>query len=184
MRISFVAALLLAFVVTAPRASADITSSTAGGFVSDHTMTIKAPRSKVFHSLTAEVGRWWDPQHSYSGDAANFSIDARPDGCFCERLKDGFIVHMSVVYSQRDTVLRMQGGLGPLQEMAVNGTLTFALGDADGGGTRLHYTYAVGGFSPDGLDKLAVPVDQVMLGQLHRLQRYVETGSPEAAPKP
>ncbi|HEY6598354.1 MAG TPA: hypothetical protein VIZ30_03540, partial [Pseudomonadales bacterium] len=67
MRISFVAALLLACVVTAPLARADITSSTAGGFVSDHTMTIKAPRSKVFHSLTAEVGRWWDAQHSYSG---------------------------------------------------------------------------------------------------------------------
>ena len=133
----------------------------------------------MFKSLTDEVGRWWDPNHSYSGDAANFSIDTRPGGCFCERLKEGSVAHMTVVAVQRDTLLRLLGGLGPLQPMAVSGSMTFSLGDADGGATRLHYTYAVGGYSPDGLDKLAVPVDQVQLGQLQRLQRYVETDNPE-----
>ena len=51
--------------------------------------------------------------------------------------------------------------------------------DWPNGATRLQYRYAVGGYSPEGLAELAVPVDQVQLGQLQRLQRYVETGNPE-----
>ncbi len=179
MRVPIVVALILTLVAQPRGASADVTASAASGFVSQHTLIIAAPRARVFHSLTDEVGHWWDAQHSYSGDAANFSIDTKPGGCFCERLKDGAVVHMTVVFTQRDALLRMLGGLGPLQQMAVSGSMTFALSDADGGATRLHYTYAVGGFSPEGLDTLAVPVDQVQLGQLKRLQRYVETGSPE-----
>lgn len=182
MRVSIVVSLMLSFVVVPGSASADVTASAADGFISDHVLTIAAPRARVYHSLTEEVGRWWDPAHSYSGDAANFSIDTKPGGCFCERLKDGAVAHMTVVFADRDKSLRMLGGLGPLQQMAVSGSMTFALSDADAGATRLHYTYAVGGYSPEGLDKLAVPVDQVQLGQLQRLQRYLETGDP--APKP
>ena len=51
-----------------------------------------------FDALTDDVGRWWNPEHSYSGVAANFSIDARAGGCFCERLKDGSVAHMTVVF--------------------------------------------------------------------------------------
>ena len=179
MRARSIVSLILSLAAIPHGANAEVTSSSASGFISEHVVIIAAPRARVFQSLTDEVGRWWDPNHSYSGDAANFSIDTRPSGCFCERLKDGSVAHMTVVAVQRNTLLRMLGGLGPLQQMAVSGSMTFSLGDADGGATRLHYTYAVGGYSPDGLDKLAVPVDQVQLGQLQRLQRYVETDNPE-----
>ncbi|MCX7063891.1 MAG: SRPBCC domain-containing protein [Proteobacteria bacterium] len=160
------------------RADADVTANAAAGFISEHTLIISAPRTQVFRALTDQVSRWWDPQHSYSGDAANFSIDARPGGCFCERLTDGGVMHMTVVFAQRDTTLRMLGGLGPLQEMAVTGSMTFSLSDADAGTTRLNYRYAVGGYSPEGLQELAIPVDQVQLGQLQRLKRFIETGNP------
>ncbi len=175
---------ILVLISMSPLANADVTASSAGGFVSEHALTIAAPRARVFEALTNEVGRWWDPQHSYSGSSTNFSIDARPGGCFCERLNDGGVAHMTVVFVQRDTTLRMLGGLGPLQAMAVSGSMTFSLSDAPDHATRLQYRYAVGGYSPEGLDGLAVPVDQVQLGQLERLQRYVETGNPEpAAPR-
>ena len=78
----------------------------------------------------------------------------------------------------------MVGGLGPLQAMAVSGSMTFTLAATDGGGTRLEYVYAVGGYSPDGLDELAEPVDRVQLGQLQRLQRFIETGNPDAPTTP
>jgi uncharacterized protein YndB with AHSA1/START domain len=172
----------IAFFVTLlvlPFARADVTASAANGFVSDWDLVIAAPRQKVFRALTDEVGRWWDPAHSYSGDAANFSIDARAGGCFCERLGDGAVAHMTVVFVERDKQLRLLGGLGPLQSMAVSGSMTFTLSDASAG-TRLQYHYAVGGYAPDGVDQLAEPVDRVQLGQLQRLQRYVETGNPVA----
>ncbi len=178
MRLSTV--VTLALISTSPLAHADVTSSSASGFVSEHVMTIAAHREAVFRALTDEVGRWWNPEHSYSGDAANFSLDARPGGCFCERLNDGGVVHMTVVFVQRNSTLRMLGGLGPLQEMAVSGSMTFTLSDQPNGTSRLQYRYAVGGYSPEGLERLAGPVDRVQLGQLERLKRYVETGDPEA----
>jgi uncharacterized protein YndB with AHSA1/START domain len=182
MRIPTIATVVLA--TLSQLANADVIASSAAGFVSEHVLTIAAPRARVFEALTNEVGRWWDPQHSDSGNAANFSIDPRPGGCFCERLNDGGVAHMTVVFVQRDAVLRMVGGLGPLQSMAVSGSMTFALSDAAAGTTRLEYRYAVGGYSPEGLDRLAIPVDQVQLGQLERLLRYVETGNPEPASAP
>lgn len=166
-----------------PLANAVVTATSAGGFVSEHILTIAAPRTRVFEALTEEVGRWWNPAHSYSGNSANFSIDARPGGCFCERLNDGGVAHMTVVFVQRDAELRMLGGLGPLQAMSVSGSMTFSLSDTSEKATRLQYTYAVGGYSPEGLEGLAAPVDQVQLDQLERLRRYVETGNPELAPR-
>ena len=43
-------------------------------------------------------------------------------------------------------------------------------------GTLLNYRYAVGGYVPGGLEPLAEPVDRVQLGQLMRLQQFVDTG--------
>jgi hypothetical protein len=78
----------------------------------------------------------------------------------------------------------MIGGLGPLQSMAVNGSMTFTLSQADNGGTKLEYEYAVGGYSPDGLEGIAGPVDRVQLEQLQRLQHFIETGNPDAPSTP
>ena len=113
---------------------ADVVAKSPAGFVSKHVLTISAPPSQVFRALTDDVGRWWNPEHSYSGVAANFSLDARAGGCFCERLKNGSVAHMSVVFVERDATLRMVGGLGPLQAMAVSGSMTFKLAATDGGG--------------------------------------------------
>ena len=167
-----------------PSTHADVVAKSAAGFVSKHVLTISASPARVFRALTEDVGRWWNPEHSYSGAAANFSLDARAGGCFCERLKNGSVAHMAVVFIERDSTLRMIGGLGPLQAMAVAGSMTFTLAAADGGGTRLEYEYAVGGYSPDGLQGLAEPVDRVQLGQLQRLQRFIETGNPDAPTAP
>ena len=151
------------------------------GFTSTHTLDIAASPARVYEALTRDVGRWWDSAHSFSGSAENFSLDAVPGGCFCEQLPDGgHVRHMSVVYAAPGERLRLSGGLGPLQTMGVAGNMEFRLELAGPESTRLEYTYAVGGYAPGGLDVLAEPVDRVQLGQLQRLKRYVETGSPAA----
>lgn len=58
------------------------------------------------------------------------------------------------------------------------GVLTFTL-NAAGTGTDLELTYRVSGFAPDGLQQLAQAVDRVLGQQLSRLERFLETGSPE-----
>jgi uncharacterized protein YndB with AHSA1/START domain len=160
-------------------ASGEVTDQSAVGFTSQHLLHVAATPTRTFQALTKEVDRWWDPEHSYSGEAANFSLDAVPGGCFCERWSTGAVEHMRVLYVERPRVLRLEGALGPLQSIGAIGHMEFIL-EAEEGGTRLRYRYAVGGYSSGGLDTLAEAVDQVQLGQLERLKRYVETGLPIA----
>jgi hypothetical protein len=74
-------------------------------------------------------------------------------------------------------MLRMNGGLGPLQSVAVIGAMTWDFVATDSGST-VSLTYTVGGYTKNGLVDLATPVDNVLRGQLDRLRRYLDTGSP------
>lgn len=62
------------------RLSAEVTAAGDGGFVSEHELVLVADPHRVYEALTAEVGNWWDPNHSISGSAAGFSLDARAGG--------------------------------------------------------------------------------------------------------
>jgi len=159
-------------------ARAEVIETGPGGFLVRNEAAIAAPPEKVYAALTRGIGRWWDSEHTYSGDARNMRIDARPGGCFCEKIPGkGAIEHMRVIYVSRNEVLRLSGGLGPLQESGVTGTLTWSL-KPDGQETIVTQGYSVGGFWPGGLKDLAAPVGGVLEGQLARLKAYVETGSP------
>ena len=93
---------------------------------SEHVLDIEAPPAQVYTALTEDVGCWWDADHSYTGDAHNFSMDARAGGCFCEDFPNGgSIEHLRVLYADPGKFLRMQGGLGPLQSMPVSGVMDF-----------------------------------------------------------
>jgi hypothetical protein len=75
----------------------------------------------------------------------------------------------------RDVNLRMTGGLGPLGLMGVNGNMTWEFFDSDGG-TKIRFSYAVGGYYPDGLDTIADGVDAVIGEALQRLKAYIDAG--------
>ena len=168
------------------RAGAEVVERSATGFTVKTVVTIAAPPERAFRALVDEVGRWWDPSHTSSGDASNLSIAASPGGCFCETLKNsGGVAHAVVNHVVPGELLRMTGALGPLQEHAVTGTLTWQF-SASGEGTTATLTYSVGGYFPGGLEKIASPVDQVMSDQLRRLKAHLERGltDPGAAPSP
>jgi hypothetical protein len=67
----------------------------------------------------------------------------------------------------------MIGGLGPLQSMAVTGSMTWLLSKAETG-TNVKVTYTIGGYLPGGLQKMAPLVDKVIGEQLKRLKDYIE----------
>lgn len=146
------------------------------GFVSVHQLRLVGTPKQVYRALTREIEHWWDAAHSYSGRAKNFRLDAVAGGCFCERLeKGGSIEHLRVLFAQPGKLLRLSGGLGPLQGRAVVGVMDFAL-TAVGDETVLSYRYSVSGPAFAGLAAMADPVDRVQLGQLQRLQRYLRQG--------
>lgn len=157
-------------------ANAAVTDKSTAGFEVVETTTIAAPPAKVWVALLTP-GAWWSSQHSWSGDAKNLSIDLAA-GCFCERLPHGLVRHMTVVFNDGATTLRMFGGLGPMQMTGAAGHLSFTL-KANGAGTDLTVTYDVGGYMKGGLESLATPVDAVLGEQAGRLRKYAETGKPD-----
>jgi uncharacterized protein YndB with AHSA1/START domain len=159
-------------------AHAEVTEQAAHGFQVRQVVEIAAPAAQVWDALI-QPGRWWDPQHTWSGDARNLRIEPRAGGCFCETLPDGGVLHMTVAYVKRNAQLDLWGGLGPLHFEGVAGAMAIRLTPA-GQGTRVEMTYTVGGFARGGLQKWSAPVDGVLGMQFARLERYVETGRPAA----
>jgi uncharacterized protein YndB with AHSA1/START domain len=151
---------------------------TPNGFLVKFEVSVNAPAAKVYDALVGQIGSWWDPEHTYSGDAKNLSIDARPGGCFCEKLPNGGgIEHARVIYVAPREVLRLSGALGPLQASGVAGTLTWKLTSGTNN-TRIQLSYSAGGFIDGGFEKIAPAVESVLRGQLDRLKQFAETGKP------
>lgn len=165
-----------------PTAFAEVTDSAANGFTTANEVVIDAERAESWVAAVGNVGQWWSSDHTVSGDAARMRITPRLQGCFCETLgEQAGVVHLTVTMVNPTHLLRMTGGLGPLGLMGVDGNMTWEFEDADEG-TRVRFTYAVGGYAKDGLDQIAPAVDFVIGEALNRLKAYVETGSPEVAP--
>jgi uncharacterized protein YndB with AHSA1/START domain len=148
------------------------------GFLVKFEVSVNAPATKVYDALVGQIGSWWDSEHTYSGDAKNLSIDARPGGCFCEKLPNGGgIEHARVIYVAPREILRLSGALGPLQPSGVAGTLTWKLTSSTDD-TRVQLSYSVGGFIDGGFEKVAPLVESVLRQQLDRLKQFAETGTP------
>jgi hypothetical protein len=164
------AAIALVLALLAPcGAHAEVSELTASGFLSTHRFDVAAPPAAVYDAL-ARPGEWWNGQHSYSGNAANLVLEPRAGGCFCERWDGNSVEHGRVIYAQRDKALRIDGALGPLQEMGAVGILQFALAPADGG-SKLVVTYRVRLADP-GVEKIAPVVDRVIGEQARRLAAH------------
>jgi uncharacterized protein YndB with AHSA1/START domain len=161
--------------------NAEVTTVTATGFLVKRELALASASTTVFTTMT-EIGRWWNPEHTYSGDAHNLTIDLKAGGCFCERLANGGSVrHLDVAYYEPGSVLRMTGALGPLQANGLAGSLTLTVRETAPGKSVISMSYSVGGFMADGVDKMAGPVDFMLGEQLTRLKSLIETGDPMQA---
>ena len=176
------AALPVLILALAPnRAAADVVDSSSNGFTVRTTLSIQAAPEEVYRRIIHNTGDWWNPQHTFSGDSHNLSIEEKAMGCFCEKLpKGGSVRHMEVVFLAPGKAIRLTGALGPLQAIAAGGSMTIQRSPAEGG-TKLEVTYAVAGYLPAGMNTWATPVDNVLREQFTRLKDYIERGNP--APK-
>jgi len=154
-------------------AHAEVREVRDNSFVIESSVATTASPARTYAAL-GKVGGWWDPKHTWSGAAKNLSLSLRAGGCFCEKLAaGGSVEHGRVVFADPGKVLRINGALGPFQEMAVTGILTFTL-TPENSGTRIALRYSVSGAIAMDTKKLAPGVDQVMSGQLARLKAYAD----------
>lgn len=162
----------LALLAMSP-AAAEVTATTETSFTVTQKVTVAAPAAKVWAKLIAPSA-WWSSAHTWSGSAANLSLDPRVGGCWCEKLPDGGgVEHMRVVFFQPNRMLRLSGTLGPLQSFPASGVMTVTLTPAaDGKSTAVKVDYAVAG--APGLGQIASPVDGVLGQQVAGLKAAAE----------
>ena len=183
--LAVVAAASTGFIASAARhALADVVEVAPQGFIVRTELGVEAKPDAVWKALL-DVGSWWNMDHSYSRDSASMTIDARPGGCFCEKLPNGGgVVHATVMFIAPNQTLRLHGSLGPMQGEGLAGSLTFKIVPATiPSASRIEMTYAVGGFRPGGFERVAPAVNMVMTEQVTRLKTFIETGKPVAVPK-
>jgi uncharacterized protein YndB with AHSA1/START domain len=164
-------------VICADRVSAEVTDSGPNGFSVSESAHIAAPNDKVYAALITPQ-HWWSGKHTFSGNAANLTFDAKAGGCWCEAMPDGGSVeHMTVVFVSPGKTLRLRGAMGPFQEMATTTVMTWSL-KPSGDGTDVTLVSATGGYVKGGLQGITPIVDRVFGEQIGRLKSYVETGAP------
>ncbi|WP_173206647.1 hypothetical protein [Sphingopyxis sp. BSNA05] len=166
-------------------AQAEVTNTADNGFTVQHQRVIAGDSESVWKAMIAP-SRYWNPDHSWSGDAANFYLVPQAGGCFCELIRttsddnikssEGSVQHMRVIYARNHKMLRLSGALGPLQGEAVTGTLTMLL-QPQADKTVVRFTYKVGGYMEFPVDQIAPAVDGVIGEQLQRLSALF--GEPE-----
>ncbi|GMN12808.1 hypothetical protein MTsPCn7_05840 [Altererythrobacter sp. MTPC7] len=170
----FTAAISLAVAALAAPAQAEVVEASDSGFTTRAGVVVEADTQAIWLALISPGG-WWNDAHTWSGDASNMTLEPQAGGCFCERIPaseedgaiglDGSVRHMSVVQSFPRKVLRMRGGLGPLQGEPADGVLTITLKPVDGT-TRILWEYVVGGHMRYEVPVIAKAVDGVMNQQL------------------
>jgi len=154
-------------------AKAEVKDATASGFTVENAVDVPAAAATAWKALVEDVDRWWPADHTWWGAEGELSIEPRAGGCFCERLRDRQALHMLVTFVDPGRLLRLTGGLGPLQGMGLHGVLEFRFAAAAGGGTRITMFYRAGGYTPDDLSGFAPVVDKVQATQLGGLADHL-----------
>jgi hypothetical protein len=173
--LKFVSLLVLSVLWTGA-AQATVAEITSNGFSVHEVATTAAGPKQVYAALLHDVGKWWNPAHTYSGNSRNLSISRKIGGCFCEDLGHGGAAeHARVILMIPGAEVRMTGALGPLQSSALVGTLSFKL-TPSGTGTKVELTYNVGGYMHGAFENIAPAVDEVLDDQLKRLTVFADTG--------
>jgi uncharacterized protein YndB with AHSA1/START domain len=168
---------LCAAVMAVAPAAAEVVAASPGHFEVTHRAEVAASPAQVYAVLT-QLPKWWNPQHSWSGDTANMSVDPRAGGCWCERWGDGASAqHARVRQVIPGRLVLMEATLGPLIGLPVSGLFTMVTSQNDGK-TAVRLSYRVTSAPEVGLDQIAPAVDRVLGDQFLRLKTMIETGRP------
>lgn len=142
-------------------------------FVVKHEFTVEKPLMSVFQKFK-QVDKWWEGDHSFSGDASNLYFDFDKARCFCEQMPNGgFVEHLQVIHVEEMKKVVFSGGLGPLQEHPVNGKLIWQF-EAQDNLVKVSVEYRVFGFVVGGMEQWPKAVDFVIGVQVKRLKAMLD----------
>ncbi|WP_265570106.1 ATPase [Sphingomicrobium nitratireducens] len=162
---------LAPFLIASP-AAAKVVSASPNAFHVRHQATLVVPAEEAY-ALLGQPSQWWNGEHSYSLDAANFYMTLKPGGCFCETMPDGgFVEHMRVIGVEPGKSILLSGPLGPLRTVPASGIMSWSLEPA-AGGSKLVFDFKVTGFPAGDGATWAGAVDGVIGEQVKRFRSRV-----------
>lgn len=168
----FLRLVLLSNLLIVSIANAKVLNIAETGFIIENTITVNKTSKQAWQSFVQDVDKWWPADHTWWGEPSTLSIDNFAGGCFCEKLEKKSAEHMRIVFVDPEKLMRMTGGLGPLQGMGMYGALEWSF-STEGSNTKITMTYRVNGINPDGYSKLAPIVDHVQGLQLNALKAHL-----------
>ncbi|MEM7329582.1 MAG: hypothetical protein AAF437_12635 [Pseudomonadota bacterium] len=166
---SAIVALGLSAVLAAP-AQAEIITATSDHFTLKLEAETELSPDEVWARLIVPAD-WWQGDHSYSGDAANLTLEAEAGGVWREDWDGGSVWHGTVLQAQPNKLLSLSAPFGPLQGLAVQSVWTITLTPLESGGTAIRFDHVTNGTNASKLDKLAPAVDFVKAEALKSLAR-------------
>ena len=163
-RLSFT--ILLAAGCTAS-VNAEIVSASDGYFVLRHEGTTNLSPEATWERLVSPAS-WWHPDHTYSGDARNLSLQLTAGGLWREEWEGGSVAHGTVVYVDQGKTLRLEAPFGPLQGIGAYVIWTITL-EPVAEGTRIVFEESAIGPPAGDYEELAKAVDYVKGEAMRRL---------------
>lgn len=165
-----------ALVVLLPNLSvAQVTSSSPTHFVLRHEATSELSPAELWEKLV-RPSTWWHPDHSYSGDARNLTLDPQAGGLWREDWDGGSVAHVRVLLAVPGKTLRLEAPFGPLQGLGAYTiwTITIAAGET---GSIVVFDEVSSGPPTAKLDEVAGAVDFVKTEAIMRLVAHEPVGS-------
>ncbi len=152
---------------------AEVSGASPSGFTVTQSVTTTASVKHAWQGMTGRIDQWWNPEHTWSGDAGNLYIKLAIGGCFCEHLKpSGEVEHLRIIYFDPGREVRFDGALGPLQSMAAQGRMIWKIDPVQSGST-ITFTYLISGSVDGGFEAIAPAVDGVIQQQIERLAVFL-----------
>jgi len=160
--------LLVCYLSIVAAAHAEVIESSPERYVLKQQMESSLPPSELWKRLI-EPSSWWHPDHTYSGDSANLSLDVQAGGLWREDWQGNSVFHGSILQVQTEKTLRLNAPFGPLQGLAVNVVWTINIEPVESGGSLVTFDEVANGTAASKLDALAGAVDFVKTEAIKRL---------------
>ena len=164
-------AAVAALALSAAPAAAEVVARTADSFTLRYAVGAEIAPDDIPGALT-DLPKWWDSAHTYSGSAANLSLDLTPGGCWCERLADGTDFDHGRTVSATPDGFVFNAPFGPMRGKTTKAELTVTWPAANRGWTPT-WTMVVEG---PGIGAMADAIDAVMGAGYQRWLSWLERG--------
>ncbi|MEM7500515.1 MAG: hypothetical protein AAF417_00670 [Pseudomonadota bacterium] len=149
-------------------ARAEVVSSSDRHFVLRHEGHSARSVDEMWQRLT-QPATWWHPEHTFSGDAANLSLEPHAGGLWSETWDGGSVAHGRVLTVHEGKVLRMDAPFGPLQELGAYTVWTITIEAGESGGSVVVFNEVSNAAPNSNMEKMAQAVDFVKTEAMARL---------------